>query len=674
MSRLSFNTDENIKKLLEIDYVYKGYVRSRGKIPSCKWKNPENMLELECVANEPSFLGVLRKRFTMVDVDDKKQSEALYNMIKDEELNAIIFKSTKGAHFIFKSIPEVQTQKNGTMTACGIRCDFRIGGKGYQALKVGGMFRECIETHQYDDLSFLPKWLTPIAFKDDFIGCTEGEHRNDKLFRAIIPMKKEGLHNRTILKSLRLINSFCFEKSLPEDELLTISRDQSLNSAKDMCDVDDKYHTGNRFDHLELAKDMIADDSVKLYGGTLYTRDINTDEIHFGDAAVLREVCKRTNETSRHQRTEVLYDLYDFCQQEERPPFSSSKLIKFKNGIYDLNRKEFLNEFEAKGLWIPNVIPYDYQEGYTHPDVEKVLDTVSCGDQDVKNMIEEMIGSCLYRNNAVCNKIFLLTGTGANGKSTLLDALRLFLGDQNTSAVDMQDFKNVFSTSNLQGKLANIGDDIGADYISHSTSSKIKKIATGNIINAQRKNENAFEFIPYCTMIYSCNIIPRMKDDSYGNMRRFQIIPFGYEAMNDPNRDPEIYKRIQTEDAMRGWATVAMRGLYRLMENKFEYTTAKSSFDTKNEFETENDSVKYYLTDLTDEDIEGQKVTEMYNCYKTFCEINGTKYVNRVKFLRKVKDSRGFVSKRSYAMFKDEIKRFVKPDDTIPKGGDKDGK
>ena len=76
------------------------------------------------------------------------------------------------------------------------------------------------------------------------------------------------------------------------------------------------------------------------------------------------------------------------------------------------------------------------------------------------------------------------------------------------------------------GKLANIGDDIGDDFLQGSQVSVFKKIGTGNRIKAERKGQDPFEFNPFIKLLFSANDIPRMKDKTGAVLRRLVIIPF----------------------------------------------------------------------------------------------------------------------------------------------------
>ena len=54
---------------------------------------------------------------------------------------------------------------------------------------------------------------------------------------------------------------------------------------------------------------------------------------------------------------------------------------------------------------------------------DKTLDKIACGDTNIRALLEEAAGFCLFRRNEL-GKAFILTGTGSNGKSTYLNMLK----------------------------------------------------------------------------------------------------------------------------------------------------------------------------------------------------------------------------------------------------------
>lgn len=115
---------------------------------------------------------------------------------------------------------------------------------------------------------------------------------------------------------------------------------------------------------------------------------------------------------------------------------------------------------------ITNKIPWPYNPAAYNELLDHTLDKIACNRPEIRALLEEMIGSTFYRSNTVAGgRSFILTGEGANGKSTILVALKTLLGVQNIASLDLKELGDRFKTAELFGKLANIGDDIGSDYM-----------------------------------------------------------------------------------------------------------------------------------------------------------------------------------------------------------------
>ena len=194
------------------------------------------------------------------------------------------------------------------------------------------------------------------------------------------------------------------------------------------------------------------------------------------------------------------------------------------------------------------------------------LSKLACADMEIRLLLEECIGYCFYRRNEL-GKAFILTGDKNNGKSTFLDVVKHILGEQNISALDLKELGDRFSTSMMFGKLANIGDDIGDDFLQGSQVAVFKKIVTGNRIKAERKGQDPFEFNPYIKLLFSANDIPRMKDKTGAVLRRLVIIPFNASfSKKDKDYDPYIKYKLIEQGSIEYLIKLGVDGLHRILE------------------------------------------------------------------------------------------------------------
>lgn len=181
-------------------------------------------------------------------------------------------------------------------------------------------------------------------------------------------------------------------------------------------------------------------------------------------------------------------------------------------------------------------------------------------------MLEEVIGYTFYRRNEL-RKAFILTGDKHNGKSTYLDMIAQLLGVENTTALDLKELGDRFKTAELFGKLANIGDDIGDEFIANPAI--FKKVVSGDRVNAERKGQDPFDFTCYAKMLFSANSIPRIKDKSGAVIDRLIIVPFDASfSKNDADYDPYIKYKLRDDVVMEYLINLGIAGLKRILENQ----------------------------------------------------------------------------------------------------------
>ena len=132
-----------------------------------------------------------------------------------------------------------------------------------------------------------------------------------------------------------------------------------------------------------------------------------------------------------------------------------STLYRFENGIYD-TVEEKLNPFNPQ-YYITNIIGVDFNEQAQSDLIERFIKDISNDDEEVEQLIYEMIGYGLYRDNFYRSHFYY--SPGGNGKTTLLKLLHHFYNPENTTALSFNDLNDKFKPANLQGKLV-IADDM----------------------------------------------------------------------------------------------------------------------------------------------------------------------------------------------------------------------
>lgn len=481
-----------------------------------KIKDRTDFKTLEQVQSLDEYAGILKHDAILIDIDDGDQAELMMTMVEDLQLNCRVYQTTRGKHFLFKNASGlVQKCFTHTNLACGLTADIKVGLKtSYEVLKFEGKERfiewDIEDGQEYQEL---PKWMIPIKANPDFIGMDAGDGRNQALFNYILTLQANDFTVEEAREALRLINRYVIKDPLQEDELDVILRDEAFQKPvffKGTSFLFDRFavYLKNNY-HIKRINSQLH-----LYRNGIYVPGQQTIE-----AAMIQQIPT----LNRSKRQEVLAYLELLITEDTEP--SPSNLIAFRNGVFDVMTGEF-KPFSPDHV-ITNMIPWDWNPNAYFELTDQILNNIACHEPAVRNLLEEMIGACFYRSNALAGgKAFILTGTGANGKSTFLDMVKRLLGGLNISVLDLKKLNERFSTVMMFGKLANIGDDISDEFVVDTA--EFKKIVTGQSVDAEQKGQPKFNFEPYCKLLFSANNIPRIGKgrDSSAILRRLVIIPF----------------------------------------------------------------------------------------------------------------------------------------------------
>lgn len=569
--------------------IYDGFVPSNGKKPKEKLKDRDEIYSFDDVEALNGFVGVLKENIISVDVDDPEQAEILYKIVEAEGINCIVRKTTRGLHFYFIN-PLDGTNKQHTYTAIGIVVDF-IKGNGKtkaEPVKIDGKYRDVLMSCSIDELDPLPTWLYPIGKNDPgLLGLQDGEGRNPALYNHILPLQSAGLSQEEIKKALEIINQHIFKEPVLERELETIYRDDAFKKIS--------FMDGKKFKPMKMAEYLqrqyyisIIHDNLSIYKGGVYLTERNNRAIH-------QVMNKEYIDIKKNEAIEVIYKLEVTSPVKE---VSKEPKIIFSNGIYNVDTK--LMEPHSPDYVSLNKIPWSYNPNSYDEELDKALNDITCNDKNIRAVIEELFGACLYSNiDNRFNRIFMFTGSnildnGSNGKSTILELLYNVLGKDNTSNLSLEDLTKQFKPIQLKNKLANIGDDIDKRDI--DSTGLLKKLVTGEGFNAEAKGKDGVDIKNYANLIFSANTVPKINDFTYGMKRRLMFIPFEAVFTSGKNENKDI--KFKAENGDRSYIEymikLAIDGLYRLLNNG-GYTKSHKVDKIMKNFEEYNNPVLSFL-------------------------------------------------------------------------------
>lgn len=603
--------------------LFRGYVATKNKKCLQKFANGEKLLTLEQAEKLPEYAGILADHIILVDVDDERQSEILMDIVEDLQLNCRVYKTTRGRHFYFKN---TNVLKCGThlKLACGLEADIKLGSKNsYAILKFDNKNRFIEWENINNTLDDLPPFLIPVKSEVDFLNMRNGDGRNQSLFNYILTLQKYGLQKEEIKQTLTIINKFILKDKLKDSELNTIMRDEAFTVEKKSF-----FTAKGQFKFDDFAKFLMNEYHIIRINGQLH---IYKDGVYvYGYNLIQSEMIKHISNLSKQKRNEVLSYLDLLIPEDTKT--SGAEWIAFKNGIYNIDTEDFCPF--SSDIIITNKINWNFNPNAYSEIADKTLNKLACNDANIRALLEEVIGYTFYRRNEL-RKAFILTGDKHNGKSTYLDMIAQLLGVENTTALDLKELGDRFKTAELFGKLANIGDDIGDEFIANPAI--FKKVVSGDRVNAERKGQDPFDFAPYAKQLFSANSIPRIKDKSGAVIDRLIIVPFDASfSKNDPDYDPYIKYKLHDDVVMEYLINIGIAGLKRIHENQ-GFTVNKKVIDNIKEYEENNNPILLFFQEITEADVLGKPTKYVYQKYAEFCLSNSFQQLSNIEFSKQVK-------------------------------------
>lgn len=319
-------------------------------------------------------------------------------------------------------------------------------------------------------------------------------------------------------------------------------------------------------------------------------------------------------------------------------PLAGGKLLDWKTG-------------ELKP-WDPEtnltyVVPVDYDPKAKCPNWENRL-AQWLPDTDVRKVIQEFVGYALIPYMGF-EKALWIKGEGANGKSLFLETIQRMLGRKISASSNMAFLFGRFGAKTLLGKIMNIVNEAGADYLKGGNADVFKNMVSGGEITADVKNKEPIIFNNKAKFMFSANHDIGTSDKSAAWQRRIILIPFDQDFRKSTETKTEILEPIWEE--FPGIFNWAVEGLQRLMSQK-GFTESKVITQEVERYINKNDVAADFFTNCLSAKPElsvsgsiierGVATSAVVELFKLWTEYRGTtlkKHDQRIKeYLTKSKN------------------------------------
>jgi putative DNA primase/helicase len=322
---------------------------------------------------------------------------------------------------------------------------------------------------------------------------------------------------------------------------------------------------------MNNAPPMVTEDSAALAFADRYRADLRFDH----------DIGKWYHWTGKHWQCERTKLAFDWARKLGRELASSSpdraKLISktaFAGGVERFAQADrafaVTSEIWDTDTWLANtqsgvvdlrtgqMRPHDPADFITKitstapsggaPTWLKFLERVTGGDQELIDYLQRVAGYCLTGSTQE-HALFFLYGTGANGKSTFLNAITRALGDYHRTA-PIETFTSANSDRHptdlaaLRG--ARLVTSIETEEGRRFAESRIKTLTGGDPIAARFMRQDFFEFVPQFKLIIAGNHKPGLRSVDEAIRRRFNLIPFTV-TIPPQERDDTLGDKLQLE-------------------------------------------------------------------------------------------------------------------------------
>lgn len=250
--------------------------------------------------------------------------------------------------------------------------------------------------------------------------------------------------------------------------------------------------------------------------------------------------------------------------------------------------------------------------------------------------LQEFMGYCLIPTTAA-QKMLIITGRGGEGKSRVGLLMRTILGENmNMGSVSKLE-TSPFARADLEHKLLMVDDDLKMEKL--PSTNNIKTIITAEqAMDLERKGIQSYQGELYARiMAFGNGTLRSANDSSYGFFRR-QIILTTKPKREGRVDNPFLGRELQKErDQIFLWC---LEGLYRLIEQDFQFTYSQRAQENITEAQIEGNPVSSFLNSknyLFFGPEHYASTRQLYGVFRDWSEDNGITPISLDQFARNLR-------------------------------------
>lgn len=327
---------------------------------------------------------------------------------------------------------------------------------------------------------------------------------------------------------------------------------------------------------------------------------------------------------------------------------ANENLICLKNATIDFKLEDKNSAFtvrEHKRLdYITKQLDFEYNSSAQCPRWESFLEDI-IPDKETRDFVKRAVGYTLTGSTRE-DMLFILHGSGSNGKSTFIETIADMLGTY-AKTIQPETIMQKEKSGALNTEIASI---CGARLVKTSeidegkrlSESLVKQLTGGDKISTRFLFGRDFEYEPTYKVWISTNHKPKIYGNDNGIWRRICLIPFEV-TITDDKKDTDLDKKLA--DEMAGIFNWALEGLMDWKKHGLK-PPSKVSAATM-EYRMQEDLLQSFIDNCI-EVTQGNSIsaTDLYRYYEWYCEQNGITKLSSTKFGTKFREDKGFEKKQ----------------------------
>lgn len=293
--------------------------------------------------------------------------------------------------------------------------------------------------------------------------------------------------------------------------------------------------------------------------------------------------------------------------------YSSDFNFRNKQLVWDSKELAWLyGEEPAKAVWRS---PYPRVKDPEAGPIPFIL-SLAGGDHELYDDIMQSMAPIIMDKKP--DGVVWWVGSGANGKSTLMDAIyRVFPGQ--LASITVRRLVDGRDTPSLNGRLANIVKESSEGRVEDTET--YKALGTHENFRVHKfHSQDDIEINANLHTIFSANSIPTFNDKGYSARRRTFIIPFTQQFESDP----EFEERTFTAEFFSRFVAELAKYAQRIKKQGYRYKWSAVTRAAKLEYDQDANNAEEYAKHLIGEGVVAyNSFSPIKGDYENWCADNG---------------------------------------------------